>query len=88
MTILWRRTWEDDLTREDYMAWDRGRRVGRVYRVITGTGDRWGYFPALGGPGHLPLESRFAAMMALEDAWLSRPAATQASEPSATQLRQ
>lgn len=75
MTIIWRRTWEDDLTAEDFLAWDRGRRVGRVYRIVTGYGDRWGYFPARGGPGHLPLESRLAAMMALEDAWLSRPEA-------------
>lgn len=86
MTIIWRRTWEDDLTSEDYMAWDRGRRVGRVYRVITGNGDRWGYFPAGGGPGHLPLESRLAAMMALEDAWLSRRAA--AAEQAGEAVRQ
>ena len=65
--LRWKRTWDDDLEREDYTAWHGGRQFGRVYRGDQGN---WQWFAAWALPGGME-RSRRAAMAAVEDAYLS-----------------
>lgn len=69
--IQWQRTWDDDLEREDYCAFDGERRIGRIYADSIRGEHYWRWFPSWGGPRVADrCESRVAAMMALEDAYL------------------
>ena len=69
--IQWRHTWDDDLERQDYSAYDGPRRIGRIYADSIRGETYWRWFPAWGGArGADRCESRVAAMMALEDAYL------------------
>ncbi|WP_157632723.1 hypothetical protein [Hoeflea sp. 108] len=69
--VQWRHTWDDDLDREDYSAFDGRRRVGRIYSDSIRGERYWRWFPAWGGArGADRCESRAAAMMALESAYL------------------
>ncbi|GAA4121585.1 hypothetical protein GCM10023067_30670 [Aminobacter aganoensis] len=69
--VQWRHTWEDDLEREDYSAFDGERRLGRIYADSIRGESYWRWFPAWGGArGGDRCESRVAAMMALEEAYL------------------
>lgn len=69
--IQWRHTWDDDLEREDYCAFDGKRRIGRIYADSIRSESYWRWFPAWGGSGGADRrESRREAMMALEDAYL------------------
>jgi hypothetical protein len=69
--VQWRRTWDDDPEREDYSAFDGERRVGRIYADRIRGERYWRWFPNWGGARSSDrCESRVAAMIALEDAYL------------------
>ncbi|WP_432289250.1 hypothetical protein SLT36_31485 (plasmid) [Aminobacter sp. BA135] len=64
-------TSDDDLECEDYCAFDGTRRIGRVYSDSIRSEKCWRWFPVWGGArGTDRCESRVAAMMALESAYL------------------
>ncbi|TGT76694.1 MULTISPECIES: hypothetical protein [unclassified Mesorhizobium] len=68
--IGWRKT-ELSENENDYVAYDDGVYVGRVYLVTTsGTAPFWGAFFAGGGSARC--DSRREAMMAVEEAWMPR----------------
>ena len=69
--IQWRHTWDDDLEREDYSAFDGPRYVGRICLDSMKGESFWRWYGGWAGPHNVDrCQSRVAAMMALEHAYL------------------